>query len=76
MEKEHQIPIWFFIGTLLAIYGVLIVGSGIYGWISPPDHKVVLWEMHADVWWGFMLIVLGIFYSVRYRPRTAGHRGR
>ena len=31
MENEHQIPIWFFIGGILAVYGVLIFGAGLYG---------------------------------------------
>ncbi len=53
MDTEHQIPIWFFIGSLLLIYGVLITGSGIYGAIFPPpvEHRVTLWELHADIWW-------------------------
>jgi hypothetical protein len=74
MEQNKQIPIWFFIGILLTVYGVLIVGSGIYyGWISPPAHKVVFANSHVDVWWGLLLVLIGGFYVLRFRPgRTTG----
>lgn len=70
MEHDKQIPIWFFIGVLLTIYGVLILGSGIYGWINPPpvDARVALWGYHADVWWGILLVVFGMVFAVKSRP--------
>lgn len=68
MEHEKQIPIWFFIGVLMAVYGALILGSGIYGWVYPPEKKIALWELHADVWWGALMVILGVVYVVRFRP--------
>jgi integral membrane sensor domain MASE1 len=69
MEKEHQVPIWFFIGSLLAVYGVLICGSGIYRWKFPPAvDTVALSHLHADIWWGGLLLVLGLIYVVRFWP--------
>jgi hypothetical protein len=67
-HHDKQIPIWFFIGAILAVYGVLITASGILGWINPPAQKIALWELHADVWWGALLVVFGLFYVVRYWP--------
>jgi hypothetical protein len=74
MEQEKQIPIWFFIGLVLAVYGLLIVGSGIYGWLNPPDRKVALWEYHADIWWGTVLLILGLCYVAKYRPPLGPER--
>ncbi len=68
MDSEHQIPIWFFIGALLGIYGLLIFGSGIYGLIHPPERAVALSYLHADIWWGALLLILGIVYVVKFRP--------
>jgi len=68
MDSEHQIPIWFFIGVLLGTYGLLIFGSGIYGLIHPPERTVALSYLHADIWWGALLLVLGIVYIVKFRP--------
>jgi hypothetical protein len=70
MHDEKQIPIWFFIGGLLLVYGVLICGAGIYAMIFPPpmEHRVALFELHADIWWGVFLAILGVIYSLRYNP--------
>ena len=68
MEREHQVPIWYFIGILLTIYGVLITGSGIYGLYSPPQREVALSYLHADIWWGALLVILGLLYVVKFKP--------
>ncbi len=69
MEEHHQIPIWFFIGILLTAYGILIVGSGIYGLLRPPQREVALSYLHADIWWGGLLFVLGLVYVLKFRPK-------
>ena len=66
MHRPGMISIWFFIGVLLLIYGILIFGSGVYGLTNPPDVKMT--ELHAGVWWGALLMVLGLFYTVKFRP--------
>lgn len=71
MHKK-MISIWFFIGALLTVYGVLIFGAGIYDLIVPGKHNVVLRELHAGVWWGALLIVVGLFYTIKFRPKKNG----
>ena len=66
-EKHHIIPVWFFVGLLLFIYGVLIFISGLAEWSHPPD--TVLSNLHAAVWWGALLIVLGGIYCLMFRPK-------
>ncbi len=36
MHSEHQVPIWFFVGSLLFIYGLAITGAGFYAWVILP----------------------------------------
>jgi hypothetical protein len=62
------ISIWFFIGVLLSIYGVLILGYGLFELVSGQTAPVVLAYLHAPVWWGALLLALGLFYGVRFRP--------
>jgi hypothetical protein len=73
MGKGH-ISIWFFVGVLLLIYGVLILGSGLYQLGNPPEHTVVLAELHIEIWWGALMLVLGAVYTYFFSPgRTKSH---
>jgi hypothetical protein len=64
-----MVSIWFFVGILLLAYGVLITASGLYELVSPPVRPVVLGELHAGIWWGALLLVLGAVYTYRFSPR-------
>lgn len=67
MSKDHHIvPVWFFVGVLLLIYGVLILGTGMVQFSSPP--QVVLAHLHAPIWWGAILIAIGAVYVYLFRP--------
>ena len=65
---RHMIPVWFFVGVLLSIYGALILASGLAEWSNPP--ATVLAELHAPVWWGGLLLAVGLVYTIRFRPRA------
>jgi hypothetical protein len=62
------ISIWFFIGVLLTVYGALICGYGIFELVTHQTANVVLANLHAPVWWGGVMLVLGLFYALRFRP--------
>ncbi|HEY1897175.1 MAG TPA: hypothetical protein VGG62_12915 [Terracidiphilus sp.] len=67
MHSGH-ISIWFFIGVLLSVYGALIMGYGVFELITGQVANVVLANLHAPVWWGGFMLLLGLFYSLRFRP--------
>jgi hypothetical protein len=69
MHGKGFISIWFFIGVLLTAYGILITGSGIYELFSPPERPVVLANLHAGIWWGAVLLIIGLFYSIKFSPK-------
>ena len=68
MRVPGTISIWFFIGVLLAFYGALIFGCGVYELVTGNLPHVVLARLHAPVWWGAMMLALGLFYSIRFSP--------
>jgi hypothetical protein len=68
MSRPGMVSIWFFIGALLLIYGVLILGAGLYELAAPPEHPVVLANLHAGIWWGILLIALGALYTIKFKP--------
>ena len=64
-----MISIWFFIGISLAVNGALILAAGIYQLVNPPvDSGVVLYNLHAGVWWGAALLVFGLIYWFKFAP--------
>lgn len=65
-----MISIWFFIGISLAVNGALILAAGIYELLKPPAIPgVVLFNLHASVWWGAILLVAGLIYCFKFAPR-------
>jgi hypothetical protein len=58
-DRKEMISIWLFIGLLQLAYGVIVMGAGIWELFTPPAHPTVLAELHASLWWGALLLVLG-----------------
>jgi len=69
VDSRASISIWFFIGIALLVNGVLILGAGIYQLVYPPENPVILYQLHANIWWGALLGILGVFYCLRFAPR-------
>jgi hypothetical protein len=66
--QSGGISIWFFVGLSLLVNGLLIFCAGIYEFVHPPEKPVVLFQVHANVWWGGVLFLLGIVYCVNFAP--------
>ena len=77
MKAGGSISIWFFIGISLLVNGLLIFGAGIYELFHTPLAPVVLFHLHASVWWGGILALLGAgycFISRREKGVCSGNR--
>jgi hypothetical protein len=68
MKSGGSLSIWFFIGISLAVNGAIICATGIYELVSPPANHVVLYNLHANIWWGGVLFALGLFFSIHFSP--------
>ena len=68
MKKGGSISIWFFIGVSLLVNGLLILASGLYELVRPPAAPVVLFHLHASIWWGALLTAFGAVYCIYYAP--------
>jgi hypothetical protein len=68
MKSGSHLSIWFFTGLCLGVNGALIFATGIYEIISPPAEKVVLYDLHANVWWGAFLLIVGAIFTLRFSP--------
>jgi hypothetical protein len=67
--KQNHLSIWFIIGLQLTINGLLITGAGIYDLYFPPKSQTVLENLHPAIWWGAFMLLLGLFYSLKFRRK-------
>jgi hypothetical protein len=65
-QKKKTLSIWYFIGLLILVFGILILGAGLRELSSPSP--VVMAELHVAIWWGGLLIVIGLVYVCFFRP--------
>jgi uncharacterized membrane protein HdeD (DUF308 family) len=60
-------PIWYFVGLILFIIGLIIEINGIYFLFNPSADKKVLANIHPDLWWGGIMIIVGLIYIIKNR---------
>jgi FtsH-binding integral membrane protein len=72
---DSGISIWFFIGLSLLVNGILITGAGIWEIFRPPANPVVLYRLHASVWWGILLLLFGLRFCIRFARNSENGKG-
>ena len=60
-------PIWYFVGLMLIVISVIVLGAGVYLLVSPPERPTVLAEIHPNLWWGVVLLVVGLIFVLKNR---------
>ena len=70
--QKHMLPVWFFIGVLLTLYGIIILATSLMDWSHPSS--VVLAQYHAGFWGGILLLLIGTFYTLHFRPHRRGRK--
>ena len=71
-HEHHMVPVWFFVGVILLIYGIIITATGIHELASPPLPALANMPpifRHPAAWWGGLLTVIGAIYVIAYRPK-------
>ena len=67
-KGEKLISIWTWCGALVAVYGVLLVGIGVY-YLIRPETQTVTAHLNPSLWWGGVMLVSGI--ALLTGPRLA-----
>jgi len=55
-------PIWFFVGIILLLMGIIIFISGLYYLFNPSEINTALTHLHPDIWWGGLMVVAGFIF--------------
>jgi hypothetical protein len=71
---KRMISIWFFVGCLLAVYGLLIFSAGIRSYSKHSSEIEVVQVLHLPVWWGIFMTILGVTYILRFCPGREAKR--
>ncbi len=65
-RRKGMLPVWFFVGIIFLIYGVLIVVTGLYGLSHPA--QTVLGNLHPAIWWGAVITCVGAIFFYTSGP--------
>ncbi len=65
-ERGQMLPVWFFIGLLLTIYGVIILFTAIVDYSQPKT--VALANYHPGIYGGILLLLIRGFYTFWFWP--------
>jgi len=60
---EKMLPIWFWIGSILTAYGLIVLGIGVF-YLSHPQTKTVLAHTNPNLWWGGIMLATGAVFLV------------
>lgn len=63
-------PIWYFIGLILLVFGMIIMLNGIYQLFVPQETPTILAELHPGIWWGAIMTVSGAVFYIKNRNVT------
>jgi hypothetical protein len=66
---RESISIWFFSGVMFLLYGVIIAAQGLWELGHTPVHEPVLFSLHAPIWWGALMGIAGLAYTIHFWPR-------
>jgi len=68
-EEKRMRNIWFFVGWILLLIGFVELAAGVYNLFFPSNENVRLTDLHANIWWGILIIVSGIIYLLKNRNK-------
>ncbi len=71
-ETPKMKPIWYFVGLMLALMGLVVEVSGLYRYFSAEHTKTVLENLHPEIWWGAIMIIAGVILLLANRKATVG----
>jgi membrane protease YdiL (CAAX protease family) len=70
MNKNKEMKsIWFIVGIILFVIGVIVLVAGIYDLFNPADQNTKLYYLHANIWWGIIILVVGFIYIIKNKNK-------
>ena len=69
--RGESLSIWFFVGIMTLAYGIVLLPYGAWEWFAHHESASVVFgnQFHPTFWWGLLMFLFGLFYTLRFRPR-------
>ena len=68
----NMLSIWFFVGMMLTVLGIIIALTGVY-YIFSPQSDTKLAELNPNLWWGGVILAGGLIFLIpSWRRHKAG----
>ena len=64
-DKKGMRSIWYFVGLLMSVIGLIEMAAGISDLVFPSAEHVRLANLHANIWWGIIILITGLVYIVK-----------
>jgi len=62
-SEPKMLSIWFFVGLMLAVLGVIVAAMGVY-YVFKPQRATVLANLNPSLWWGGIILVAGLIFLI------------
>lgn len=74
-KTGDMLSIWFFVGLMLTVLGVIVTLTGVY-YIFSPQHDTKLAELNPNLWWGAIILAAGLIFLVPSWKRHKAEKQR
>ena len=76
MTEKPMLSIWFFVGLMLTVVGVLVTATGV-NYLFHPQSQTVLGHLNPNLWWGAIMLVVGLAFLIpSYRSYKSNQDNR
>jgi hypothetical protein len=70
---HRMLSIWFFVGLMLTVFGVIVTATGVY-FVFRPQNATVLAELNPSLWWGLIMLAAGVLFLLPSIRTKMGRR--
>jgi hypothetical protein len=70
MSEDKMLSIWFFVGLMLTVMGLIIAAMGVY-YVFNPETETAMAHLNPSLWWGLIMFISGLLFLV---PSYLQHR--
>jgi len=70
MSESKMLSIWFFVGLMLTVLGLIITCMGVY-FVFNPETTTAMAHLNPSLWWGVVMLFSGLLFLI---PSWQNHR--